>query len=188
MPYPLSDFKDVDLIVVFADLLERALKAKGIDDLPVVQLNQPTQQARGDQAVYFSFLFDDHIGWMSSQMEYDPIADNFKFTESQHMIGKIQISVLYPFDPELHDPSVRSTAKDVASYLSMKMKSMNYIKFFRAAGLGVLRVANVRPNPFENDRGQYEFMPSFDMDLAYNREIGQTVPRIVELVSQLEVI
>ena len=74
MPYPLSDFRDVDLVVVFADLLERAIKAKGINDLPVVQLNQPTQQARGDSGIYFSFMFDDHIGWMVSDMEYDAIS------------------------------------------------------------------------------------------------------------------
>ena len=186
MPYPLSDFRDVDLVVVFADLLERAIKAKGINDLPVVQLNQPTQQARGDSGIYFSFMFDDHIGWMVSDMEYDAVADDFKFTEAQHMIGKVQISVLYPFNPEIHDPSTRVTAKDIANYLAMKMKSMNYIKFFRAAGLGILRVRNVRPNPFENDRGQFEFMPSFDMELTYNREVGQTVPRIVDLIGQIE--
>ena len=186
MPNPLSNFKDVDLIVVFADLLERALKANGINDLPVVQLNQPTQQPRGDAGVFFSFLFDDHVGWMVSDMEYDPVADDFKFTEAQHMIGSIQISVLYPFNPEIHDPSTRPTAKDVANYLAMKMKSMNYIRFFRAAGLGILRVKNVRQNPFENDRDQYEFMPSFDMELTYNREIGQTVPRIVEILGTIE--
>ncbi|MEG0207035.1 phage gateway protein [Citrobacter sp.] len=186
MTYPLSDFRDVDLVVVFSDLLDRAMKAKGINDLPIVQLQQPTQQARGDSGVYFSFLFDDHVGWMTSDMEYDPAAENFKFTEAQHMIGRIQISVLYPWNPDLDDPAIKLTAKDVANYLAMKMKSMNYIRFFRAAGLGILRVANVRPNPFENDRGQYEFMPSFDMELTYNREIGQVVPRIVELIGEIE--
>lgn len=183
--YPLQHFNDVDLIVVFADLMERALNSYGITDCPVVQLNQPTQQARGESGAYFTFLFDNRVGWTSSDFAYDDQAEDFLFTEAQHLIGTIQVSILYPFDPETQDPSVRKTAKDIANYLAMKMNSMNYIRFFRAAGLGVLRVKNIKPNPFENDRGQFEFMPSFEMELAYNRQIGQRVPKIVDLIGEI---
>lgn len=178
MGYPRTHFDDIDLITVFCELIELALEAKGID-IPVVQLDQPTMQPRGESAVYFTHLFDKRFGWSTSDMKFDEANDHYVFTESQHMIGTIQISVLYPAQPG--DDS-RITAKDLTNYLAQKMNSMNYVRFFRAAGIGVMRIPHVRSQVFENDRGQYEFMPSFDMELAYNRQIGDVVPKIVELM------
>lgn len=185
MGYPLDHFDDVDLIVVFADLLDRSLKAGGFNDVPVVQLEQPTIQARGESGVFFQFIFDDKIGWTTSDYHWDDVAQNFVFNERQHMHGTVRVSVLYPFDPLQHDPATRRTAKDLANYLSQKLNSSNYRMFFRKAGIGILRTPNVRPNPFENDRGQYEFMPSFDLEMVYNRKINETVPPIVEIMGEL---
>lgn len=183
MSYPLGHFDDIDLITVFADLLERALAAKGITDTPVVQLNQPTQQPRGTSSVYFNFMFDKRFGWPQTSMLYDEVKKEFVFTERQHFIGTVQVSALYPATP---GDMARITAKDLINYLAQKMNSMNYVRAFRKAGLGILRIPHINQSPFDNDRGQYEFMPSFDMDICFNREIGDTVPPIVEILGELD--
>lgn len=172
---------DIDVIGVFAALLEIALRDKGVD-VPVVQLDQPSQQARGESGVFFSLYFDERVGWAQTDIKYDEVADNFVFMEEQHMVGYIQVSVLYPAKP---GNDARITAKDLANHLAQRMASSNYRLFLRRAGFGILPISHIRQEPKENDRGQYEFMPSFDMKLTYSRHLHQTVPRIVEIIGDI---
>jgi hypothetical protein len=48
----------------------------------------------------------------------------------------------------------------------------------RAQGVATLRVTKVRNESFENDYGQFEMHPSFDVVVNYNRTISLTVPGV----------
>lgn len=178
----LDHYDDVDLIKVFSSIIEKSLFDIDLQDVPVVQLDQPTQQPRGTSGVFFTNLYDVRIGWKSSDIKYDEVNDCFLFTERQHMEALIQISVLYPFFPDKDNAITKRTAKDIANYLAQKLNSDNSIFIFNSVGIGVLRISDIRQQSFDNDRDQFEFMPSFDLNIVYNRKINQKVPKIKDIV------
>lgn len=75
--------KDNALIDLLATILEQGLAHANLN-MPVVQLNQPTQQGIEPNTVYFQKLFDDRYGWAanSKQVRYkydyktDPTGNN----------------------------------------------------------------------------------------------------------------
>lgn len=168
---------ELEIIKAFREPLENHLSARFGQTVPVVALNQPTQQGReGDgRGVYFQFLFDQRHG--SQQMEHvqEQANGDFKSTESQSYVGKVQISALWPQNPAA-DFSV--SAKDVANEACMFMNTRGFIGQMRKEGIGVMRITSVRANPISNDRDQYEYMPNFDVDFAYVSTIDYITPRI----------
>lgn len=166
-----------DVIDSFAGLLDRAVSSAGFS-IPVIQLQQPTQQARTDAgAVYFSVLHDDLYGWPGAKLEYNSVKDNFTQTETQHTILNLQVSVLLPQIPE----ESTMTPKDLAKILAARINSRNYRRLMQADKYLAMRITSIRQPWQENDREQFEAMPSFDVQLAYDYSITEEVPRIVEL-------
>lgn len=176
--------KDADLIVLFTGLLESALTAENISDVPVVQLYQPTQQSRADSGngVYFQFLFTRNYGSPQKTKSYNSTTKVFDTIQTQQMVTKVQISVFYPADPSDTD---RLTSHDLAANLSMRMQSDKTIRALRAAGVGITRITDIRNPNFDNEQDQSEFVPNFDLDLNYNRVVNDTVDRIVEITGQV---
>mgnify|MGYP006914385349 CR=1 FL=1 len=173
--------KDLDLIGLFSGLLESAIAAEGITDTDVIQLFQPTQQSRADSGdgVYFQLLFTRNYGSAYKTQTYNQDTGVFDTVQIQQMVAKFQISVFYPADPSNVD---RLSSNDLATNIAMRMQSDDSIQKLRAAGVGITRITDVRNPQFDNEQDQSEFVPNFDMDLNYNREIDGTVQKIVEFI------
>lgn len=168
---------NIDLIAAFADpLAEFLLKEYGYV-VDVAALNQPTQQGRtaDGRGVYFQFLFDNRMGTPQVTYVFDQVAKHFDTTETQNYLGKVQISVLWPQDPET---DFDISAIDVANQCARFMNSRVYILRLRSKNIGVTKISSIRPNPISNDRDQFEYMPTFDIDFSFNGHINYVVDKI----------
>lgn len=175
---------DNALVALFAGMLETALAAENAASVNVIQAAQPTQQSREEsgEGVYFQTLFTKRYGSPSVVRTYNSTTGVFDVTESQQVIATIQISVFYPVD--VNDTS-RLSANDLAEQLAMRLQSQTNIAAFHAAGVGIMRITDVRNPTFDNEQDQQEFVPNFDMQLSYIRTITSTVQRVVELTGEV---
>lgn len=178
---------DLDLVELFSGILEDAVAASGATDTPVAQLLQPTQQSRNDpgNGVYFQLLYTNNYGMPAKSQTYNQEKGVFDTIQTQQMIAVIQISVFYPADPT--DVS-RLSSNDLANQLAMRMQSDSAIARLRAAGAGISRITSVRNPNFDNEQDQSEFVPNFDISINYNRELDDTVQRVVEVVGDVRLV
>lgn len=169
---------DLTLFTAVRTVLLSGLAANGYATVPVVQLDQPTLQGRPDgPALLFQKLpGDKRYGWVKREDTDDP--DNpaqMIHRETQFYETTLQIEALGPQPvPGAALPS--STASDLVNLAAAILQSDAAIASLRAAGLGVLRVTQVR-NPFmKNDRDQYEAVPSFDLVVTHEQVMLSTTP------------
>jgi hypothetical protein len=176
----MSGLTDNQLIRIVASALDAAVVAGGFnnegDPLPVIQLDQPTQQGTPTAAaIFFQNISDNHYGWPSTTKVLDnSTPPNFIYAETQLCESTFQISGLVKQDPSDID---RPTAKDVVTYMKMYIGSSYMAQQFQAVnGIGILRVTDVRNPSFEDDSHQYEYRPSFDITFCYRKIINFVVP------------
>lgn len=173
---------DSELIQLFADELEYIISTQNYN-LPVIQLNQPHQQAlTSEGAVYFSFLFDHKHGWQQNKTEYVAARGDFTETSTQHVESRVQISVLQEEEPGV----IKRTAKDIAHELSMRMAAPGSLKRFRQKNVGILRVLDVQNPAFVDDKERYERFPSFDVVFTHNRTVTDIIPKIVDITGDIK--
>lgn len=76
------------------------------------------------------------------------------------------------------DPT-EPTASDLLNRAAAVLQSDAAIVAFRAAGIGVLRITDVRNPHFRNDRDQFEASPSFDFILTHDQVTVTTTPAAI---------
>ena len=157
---------DNDLIRLLAGYLDAALASKGWTTFTVVQKDQPTQQGvPTTPTVFLQHLFDIPRGQPQSEYRLDTVAETFTTRESRITEMNFQISVLSTQDPEQPD---MPTASDVVKYLHAYVNSRFLSNKLNEVNVGMARVTEIRNHPFEDDRDQFEYHPSFDLVLLYS--------------------
>lgn len=138
----------------------------------VTRAYQPTSQGRADgPAVYLHKLFDQRVGHVERKDVYRPATDDFLHTERQQYESTFQVMAAAEENPA--DPD-GLTASDFANKATGILQSDTGMAILAASGLRPLRVTTVRNVPIENDKGQWEFTPSFDIVLTH-QTISQSV-------------
>ena len=168
-----------ELIAVFAPLIESILSQNGVD-INVVQLHQPTNQpltVAGD-SVFFSFLMDDNHGTQQRDMTYDNAAEVFQKGYKQQMVSLVQISVLYP---QIAGAPRKYNPKDICGLIAQNLSRLQVIKELRKHNIGMMRITRIRSNFFENDKREFENMPSFDIYFTHVDTVTETVEQVKDL-------
>lgn len=146
----------------------------------VIQFDQPTAQGRpSGPAVLFQKLSDRRYGWTKREDvpdEDDP--DLMVHRETQYYESTYQFEAVGPSaQPGVTLPT--ATPSDLVNLAAGIAQSDAFIATLRAAGLAVLRVTQVR-NPFmQNDRDQFEAVPSFDLVVTHEQIMVSTTPAAV---------
>lgn len=142
----------------------------------VSQKFQPTQQGVPmSQGVFIQPMFDYDHGWPGQKKTYNDAKGSFDSSEPQAMESTFQISALVVQQPE--NPT-GPTAADVVKFLARALSSRITIAAFRKSGVGILKVSDIRNDPFLDDRDRSEYHPLFDITFTHNTSYDSTVPKI----------
>lgn len=153
--------------------------AVGVADVEVIQAQQPTQQGQytGD-ALYFQRLHERRYGWPQRLDVFDQASLTFVHGEST------QYEVTYQFNAYIAPPQngeiPARTPADILRVASMAFQSDRGMAPLRAAGLGVLRVTDLRLSYATNEQGQFEPEPSFDVTMTYRNTLTDQVGLVTE--------
>lgn len=169
---------DKELNALFmGQLLPRMQAQAGLSVVSLARNFQQTQQgAASGPYVYFVKIGDRRHGSPGRKDTLNILADNFTHEETQVYETTYQLSAWIPQTPA----NVTSlTESDILNIVSCIIQSDDLLAAFRAAGVGILRVTDVRNPYIEDDRDQFEAVPSFDVVLTHTRKIAATIPAVV---------
>lgn len=161
-------------------------RMQAVADLASVKLKrnfQARQQGADSTAyAYFVKLFDHRYGHPQRKPVWNEQTQVFDYVEAEQYESTYQFSAWVPQTPS----DINSlTESDILNIIAGIMQSDDLAAAFRAAGVGVLRVMEVR-NPYVvDDRDQFEAVPSFDVVLTHTREAVSTLPAVVTYEASL---
>jgi hypothetical protein len=166
---------DNDLIRLFRPLLINGFLRSGFNNVTVQQSYLPNRQGvPSNPVVYFQKLYDKRYGFCSNNTEYDYDLNQMIRTEEQVYETTFQVSSLLKQDPS----NIGYTSSDLINIASQTMQTETTLKALNSAGVGILRVTNVR-NPFDlNDKDEFASSASFDFTLTHN-QILKTVSDLI---------
>ena len=123
--------------------------------------------------VYFAKIMPDkRHGFVGRKDTYNDTSGTFDHVETQVYETSIQFMALVP---QVNPSATDLTGSDILNMVSGIMQSDSMREAFRASGVGMLRVTEVRNPPFTDDRDQYEMSPAFDIVFTHTRETAATV-------------
>ncbi len=104
------------------------------------------------------------------------VSGQFDHTQRQLNEDTWQFDAWVPQDPR---DVAGLTESDVLTIVSSIIQTDTVIQAFRAAGVGLQRVTEVRNPYIQDDRDRNEAVPSFDIVLTHYRNLVTTVPAVV---------
>ncbi len=190
--------RDNDLFRLIIAIIKAGRATTGLGTIEIQQAFQPTLQGVPTGQRFFIYKVGDRrIGspqrsnvWMTSA-DLALAADNGAAitTEANDTIGldgnqmvhqelqqyetTFQISALAVQNPS---DSNSETASDLINLAAYILQSDSAIDTFEAAGVGILRIGDVRNPYFMDDRQQNEASPSFDFILTHKQVIISLAP------------
>ena len=161
--------KDNALFVLLRDKTLEGLAARGFGDVAVRQNFQPRQQGRDPESVvYLTKLYDRRHGSPGVTARLDPGCGQMTRREIQVIESAFQVMALVSErDPE---NDLEHTAADLAKTVAALMQGEDFRTAIGRRGVQVLRIADIRNAPFQNERDRFEFAPSFDAILTHHDE------------------
>jgi hypothetical protein len=159
------------LATIRAGLLSRAIT----DPIAVKQWYQPrTQGAPTGMAILFSNLANPRYGFLGRFDEWDRTAGVERHTEIQANEYRFQCTAQSPPLPP-PAPLNSYTAGDLVRLAATILASDAGRMRLQTAGFGIERITQVRQPYFQDEKGQFEAVPSFDFTLAFNQvEVTQS--------------
>ena len=175
---------DKQLAALFmAQLLPAMQATSGLAGVKLARNFQSRQQgANSSPTVYFFKVGDHRHGSPAKKDAYDAQAGTFTHSEIQQYETTYQFSAWVPQDPK---DVTGLTESDILNTVSSIMQSDAIISAFNAAGVGILRVTDVRNPYIVDDHDQFEAVPSFDVILTHKRTSVSTIPAVATYESKL---
>lgn len=170
---------DKQLNALFMTHLLPAIQATaGLSTVKLARNYQPRQQgaATGPYVYFAKIPGDRRYGHAGRKDVWNATTQVFDHTEIQQYETTYQFEAVIPQDPA----SVTAfTESDILNIVSGIMQSDSFLAVFRAAGVGVLRITEVRNPYIVDDRDRFEAVPSFDVTLTHTRISVSTLPAVV---------
>lgn len=166
------------IITIRAALLARlAAPSYGLGTLQVKQSYQPTQQGVPSVACLFLFkLHDKRIGSPQRKEEWNEILEQFDYVESEQLETTFQFSARAPQDPA-NDSEL--TPADYLKAAARALQSDPVLISLRSAGVGVLRIGDIRSGYSNNDEGEFQQEPTFDVTFTHRNTTTDTLAPVV---------
>ena len=132
----------------------------------VVASYQPVQQGVATTPTIYIFKIgpDKRYGFLKRSDKWDAIAGVMVHSEIQVYESTYQISGLVIQDPAI---LTGDTAADLCETVASIINGDVGRQKLQDAGVGILRITNVRNPPFSDDRDRFEFSPNFDFTLTH---------------------
>ena len=168
---------DKQLAALFmAQLLPAMQATSGLSGVKLARSYQSRQQgANSSPYVYFVKVGDHRYGHPERKEVWNAQANAFDHWEIQQYETTYQFSAWVPQDPK---DVTGLTESDILNVVSGIMQSDALLAAFRAQGVGILRVTDVRNPYIVDDHDQFEAVPSFDVTLTHKRTSVSTIPAV----------
>ncbi len=166
--------RDNQMLQVLLPIVIDGLTARGITGVSVAQSYQPTQQgAASGRSVYIHKLGDNPVGHTGRSNEWNVADQEMEYQEIQAYQTNFQVNAM-----AIQDPSdINSiTASDILKSVRQILQSSQAIELLRSNNLGILRISDLTNTPFVDDKGRYEYDPSFDFTLTHDDIFTSTSP------------
>jgi hypothetical protein len=155
----------------------------GLAGVKLARNFQPRQHgASTSPYVYFSKLGDHRHGHPNRKGVWDEGRGVFEYTETEQYETLVQFSAWIPqagTDPD------ELTESDILNAVSGIIQSDEILAAFRAQGVGVLRVTDVRNQAIVDERDQFATVPTFDVTLTHKRTRVSTIPAVATIEANL---
>lgn len=162
--------RDNELIALIIKTITDQEAVAGISGTPIKQAFQPTNQGPDTKKAGYMFKVGDYRrGTPQKSDVWDVIAGKMIHTETQVYETTFQISALSTQNPA---DTVQYTASDIVNLIAYILQSASTVEILQAAGVGVLRVGDVRNPYFTDDRERFEAEPSFDFVLTHKQIVA----------------
>jgi hypothetical protein len=150
------------------------MAVRGFPDVEVIKYDQPRQQGVPSLAtIFFLHIFTKNVGWVARKDVWNATNQAMDHVETQRRESRFQIGALAPQTPS--DPTL-PTAADFAWMAATTMQSSATLAMFLSNNCGVQHITDLSVTYFEDDKGQNEANPSFDVVISHQDVF--TVPGI----------
>jgi hypothetical protein len=169
---------DVTVETTVISVMGAAMAANSVlQNVGLIRGNQPTQQGT-PSGPFVSFWKITERNWGSPKrgQVWNAGTGVFDATLSQACAATWQFQALAPQDPADEDQPSES---DVLQQFRAIMQTDAALAAFRAQGIRIERIMDVRNPYFTDDRDRYEASPSFDVVLTFDRNLASTLPAVV---------
>lgn len=172
------------IIAVRAALLARlAAPSYGLGALLVEQSYQPTQQGVPNAAtLFFHKLHDRRVGSPQRKEEWNPDLEQFDYVESEQLESTFQLTARKSQDPA---DDTELTPADILLAAARALQSDPVLISLRAQGVGVLRIGAAPSGYSNNDRGEFQQEPSFDVTFTHRNTTTDTLAPVVSREVQI---
>lgn len=163
---------DNQLFALLFPAINNGLFARGITGVTVMQGEQPTRQgAPTAPTVYLTKLPDVPVGHTKRDSVWDREASVMRHVEEQVYETSFQVTAW-----AIQNPTnlTALTAADLAKAVRAIMQSSVVLDLLNAAGVGILRINEIRNTPFVDDKARNEYSPSFDFTLTHTDRFVST--------------
>lgn len=172
-----------DLCILLKSVLDTGLTEQSIT-ATVRQNRQPRHQGRDEDAnIMFFHVGTVNVGWPGKTEVWDADNEVFVQTQTQRKESRFQISALAPVSPAT---PTGLTPEDYLNVSEAILQSDTAITTFAASGVGVQHVTGNPSGWFENDQGQNENNPTFDIILSWQKTMTANIPKIDETTYTVE--
>lgn len=162
----------IDTVMSAAMAANSVLTAVGL-----IRGNQPRQQgAPSGPFVSFWKITERNVGSPKRGQVWNALTGVFDAALTQACAATYQFQALVPQNPAT--PSQPSES-DVLQEFRAIMQTDAALAAFRAQGIAIERITDVRNPFFVDDRDRFEAAPSFDVVLTFDRQLASTIPAVV---------
>lgn len=166
--------RDNEIIIAVRAAVLARLAARGVVVEDVKQAQQPTQQgAPAAACIFMQKVSDVRYGSPQRAEIWNQETDQFDHVESAQLESVWQFSALAPQDPA--DDAELTTA-DYLKATAFALQSDVVLSALRSAGLGVLRIRDIRTGYTVDDAGQFQANPTFDVTFTHRDTTIDALP------------
>lgn len=156
--------------LIMSELLPRMQVLPGLSDVALARKYQPRQHGAASGAIVYFFKVGDHNHGAPRRSE---TLNGSAFDQALQQL----VESTYQFTAWVPQPA-ELTESDVLHAVSAIMQSDTMLAAFRAAGVGVQRVVDVRNPYFVDERDRFEAEPSLDIVLTHYRILPSALPAV----------
>lgn len=166
---------DKELMVLAIAQIRAALTLAALPGT-VAQSRQPTAQGVEEgPVVYLHHAGGRRYGYQGKTDAYNAGLGRIDHVEDYWLERSFQVDALVPYVPtELASPTAFDYVDAVAAYLQTDQARAA----FKGAGVGILRITDVREPYIVDDKDQHELAPSFDFTLTYKQTRTTEAPQV----------
>jgi hypothetical protein len=163
---------DLELLALVQNQLSAAQVAAGYNYV-IIKAAQPTQQGTPSaSSITFKKKWDIAYGFPQTSESFDSVNNIFTEITTQYVESYFEIGAFINEIPGEYSP----TGSDVIGMLQLYLSSAANLRILSANSAGMLRIRELTNLYYDNDKSQYQALPTFEWVITHQKVINNTAP------------